>query len=43
MYLLIFFDVNEPGEFVCVEELGGKIFEFCVEVGGSISGEYGIG
>lgn len=34
---------NEPGEFARAEELGGKILELCVEVGGSISGEHGIG
>ncbi|MGU0042804.1 FAD-linked oxidase C-terminal domain-containing protein [Escherichia coli] len=40
---LILFDANEPGEFARAEELGGKILELCVEVGGSISGEHGIG
>ena len=43
MHPLILFDANEPGEFARAEELGGKILELCVEVGGSISGEHGIG
>lgn len=36
MHPLILFDANEPGEFARAEELGGKILELCVEVGGSI-------
>jgi glycolate oxidase len=31
------------GSFEKVEELGGEILKLCVKVGGSISGEHGIG
>ena len=43
MHPLILFDANQPGELECAEELGGKILELCVEVGGSITGEHGVG
>ena len=43
MHPLILFDANQPGELERAEELGGKILELCVEVGGSITGEHGVG
>lgn len=43
MHPLILFDANNPGEFARAEELGGKILELCVQVGGSITGEHGVG
>ncbi len=43
MHPLILFDANRPGELEQAEELGGKILELCVEVGGSITGEHGVG
>ena len=43
MHPLILFDANQPGELERAEALGGKILELCVRVGGSISGEHGIG
>jgi glycolate oxidase len=43
MHPLILFDANQPGELERAEALGGKILELCVAVGGSISGEHGIG
>jgi len=39
----IFYDANKPGELERGEELGGKILERCVEVGGTITGEHGVG
>jgi glycolate oxidase len=39
----IFYDANRPGELERAEELGGRILEFCVEVGGTITGEHGVG
>ncbi|MBD8203154.1 glycolate oxidase subunit GlcD [Pseudomonas viridiflava] len=43
MHPLILFDANQPGELARAEELGGKILELCVKVGGSITGEHGVG
>ncbi|SFB11098.1 glycolate oxidase subunit GlcD [Azotobacter beijerinckii] len=43
MHPLILFDANRPGELERAEALGGKILELCVAVGGSITGEHGVG
>ncbi|WP_192034999.1 glycolate oxidase subunit GlcD [Halomonas sp. YLGW01] len=43
MHPLILFDANQPGELELAEEVGGKILELCVEAGGSITGEHGVG
>ena len=43
MHPLILFDANQPGELERAENLGGKILELCVKVGGSITGEHGVG
>ncbi|GGX87932.1 glycolate oxidase subunit GlcD [Litchfieldella qijiaojingensis] len=43
MHPLILFDANKPGELELAEEVGGKILELCVEAGGSITGEHGVG
>jgi glycolate oxidase len=43
MHPLILFDANLPGELERAEALGGKILELCVKVGGSITGEHGVG
>ena len=43
MHPLILFDANQPGELERAEELGAKILELCVSVGGSITGEHGVG
>ncbi|QXH44369.1 glycolate oxidase subunit GlcD [Pseudomonas xanthosomatis] len=43
MHPLILFDANVPGELERAEQLGGKILELCVAVGGSITGEHGVG
>ncbi|MEY6432423.1 FAD-linked oxidase C-terminal domain-containing protein [Thioalkalicoccus limnaeus] len=43
MHPLILFDANQPGELARTEELGGLILELCVAVGGTITGEHGVG
>ena len=43
MHPLILFDANQPGELERTEELGGRLLELCVEVGGTITGEHGVG
>jgi glycolate oxidase len=43
LHPLILFDANKPGELKNAEELGGKILELCVAVGGTITGEHGVG
>jgi len=43
LHPLILYDANKPGELARTEELGGKILELCVEVGGTITGEHGVG
>jgi glycolate oxidase len=43
LHPLILYDNAVPGQLEQVEELGGDILKLCVEVGGSISGEHGIG
>ncbi|QMV63671.1 glycolate oxidase subunit GlcD [Pseudomonas berkeleyensis] len=43
MHPLILFDANLPGELERAEAIGGKILELCVKVGGSITGEHGVG
>jgi glycolate oxidase len=43
MHPLILFDANAPGETERAEALGAKILELCVAVGGSITGEHGVG
>ena len=43
LHPLILYDNSVPGALEEVEELGGEILKLCVKVGGSISGEHGIG
>ena len=43
LHPLILYDANKPGELERTEELGGRILELCVEVGGTITGEHGVG
>jgi glycolate oxidase len=43
LHPLILYDANKPGELARAEAFGGKILELCVEVGGSITGEHGVG
>jgi len=39
----IFYDANVAGELEKSEALGGRILEICVEMGGTITGEHGVG
>ena len=43
LHPLILYDANKDGELHQAELLGGKILETCVEVGGTITGEHGVG
>ncbi len=43
LHPLILYNANNPGELEKTEELGGKILEFCIEVGGTVTGEHGVG
>ena len=43
LHPLILYDNSVPGAWEKVEELGGEILKRCVEAGGSLSGEHGIG
>ena len=43
LHPLILFDANMPGELEKAETFGGKILELCVEAGGTITGEHGVG
>ncbi|MEA5620204.1 glycolate oxidase subunit GlcD [Cronbergia sp. UHCC 0137] len=43
LHPLILFDNSVAGALEKVEEVGGEILKLCVRVGGSISGEHGIG
>ncbi|WP_330202979.1 glycolate oxidase subunit GlcD [Cyanobacterium sp. Dongsha4] len=43
LHPLILYNGAIEGAFETVEELGGEILKLCVRVGGSISGEHGIG
>ncbi len=43
LHPLILFDANKDGELARTEEFGQRILQLCVEVGGSITGEHGVG
>lgn len=43
LHPLILYDNAIPGAWEKVEELGGEILKLCVKMGGSLSGEHGIG
>ncbi|HEY8118769.1 MAG TPA: FAD-linked oxidase C-terminal domain-containing protein [Methylophilaceae bacterium] len=43
LHPLILFDANEQGQMQRAEALGQRILELCVEVGGTITGEHGVG
>ena len=43
LHPLILYDESVEGSLEVVEEIGGEILKRCVEAGGSISGEHGIG
>jgi glycolate oxidase len=43
LHPLILFDANQPGQFELAERFGAAILALCVEVGGTITGEHGVG
>src|ERR1700755_265765 len=43
LHPLILYDANKPGELEKTEEFGGEILKLCVEVGGVLTGETGVG
>jgi glycolate oxidase len=43
LHPLILYDANEPGELERAEEFGAEILKLCVEVGGVLTGEHGVG
>ena len=43
LHPLILYDANKPGELARTEAFGGEILELCLEVGGTITGEHGVG
>ncbi|MBL4768595.1 MAG: FAD-binding protein [Rhodobacteraceae bacterium] len=43
MHPLILFDANEPGALEKCEEFGAEVLKLCVEVGGCLTGEHGVG
>jgi glycolate oxidase len=43
LHPLILFDANKPGELEAAEKLGADILRLCVEVGGVLTGEHGVG
>jgi glycolate oxidase len=43
LHPLILYDANQPGQLEQAEDLGGRILELCVEVGGTVTGEHGVG
>jgi glycolate oxidase len=43
LHPLILYDANQPGELQKTEEFGAKILEMCIDVGGTITGEHGVG
>jgi glycolate oxidase len=43
LHPLILFDANDPDELDRTERFAGEVLEKCVEVGGTITGEHGVG
>ena len=43
LHPLILYDANKPGELERTEEFGARILELCIAVGGTITGEHGVG
>jgi len=43
LHPLILYDANVPGELSRAEEFGNDILRLCVEVGGVLTGEHGVG
>lgn len=43
LHPLILYDANQPGQLETAEEFGADILRMCVEVGGVLTGEHGVG
>ena len=43
LHPLILYDANKPGELEKAEDFGSDILKLCVEVGGVLTGEHGVG
>jgi glycolate oxidase len=43
LHPLILYDANKPGELEKAEDFGADILKLCVEVGGVLTGEHGVG
>jgi glycolate oxidase len=43
LHPLILYDANKPGELERTEKFGADILKLCVEVGGVLTGEHGVG
>jgi glycolate dehydrogenase FAD-linked subunit len=43
LHPLVLFDESKPGEAQAAEEVSGAILDLCIEHGGSITGEHGVG
>jgi glycolate oxidase len=43
LHPLILYDANKPGELDTAEKFGAEILRLCVEVGGVLTGEHGVG
>ncbi len=43
LHPLILYDANVPGEIEKTEDFGAEILKLCVEVGGVLTGEHGVG
>ncbi len=43
MHPLILYDANKPGDLARCEAFGAEILKLCVEVGGCLTGEHGVG
>jgi glycolate oxidase len=43
LHPLILYDANKPEEAARAEEAGAAILKLCVEVGGCLTGEHGVG
>ena len=43
LHPLVLYDANIPGQLAAAEEFGAEILKLCVEVGGVLTGEHGVG
>jgi glycolate oxidase len=43
LHPLIMFDANDPASFARAEALGADILRLCVDLGGCLTGEHGVG